>query len=98
MKHKRHDASNKTYITIESAQERIVSVDPDGDAVLTMEDAIKLLFREPAKKSYIPALKGSCPAFEYWVDRLQTGERLPRGKYFNSCDFLRSLRLNRKIK
>ncbi|HCC7123572.1 TPA: hypothetical protein M8A27_004299 [Escherichia coli O157:H7] len=98
MKHKRHDASNMTYITIESAQERIVSVDPDGDAVLTMEDAIKLLFREPAKKSYIPALKGSCPAFEYWVDRLQTGERLPRGKYFKSCEFLRSLRLYRKIK
>ncbi|EFG1052916.1 hypothetical protein BR311_003664 [Escherichia coli] len=98
MINKKHAVSNTTYITIESAQERIVSVDPDGDAVLTMEDAINLLFREPAKKSYMPALKGSCPAFEYWVDRLQDGEQLPRGRYFKSCEFLRSLRLNRKIK
>lgn len=76
-------------IKIESAQEKIVSIDPEGDAVLTMEDALSLVMRKPAKKMLIQAYKGSCPAFEYWVDRLTSGERLPRGKYFKACEYLR---------
>lgn len=67
-----------------------MSVDPDGDAVLTMEDAILRTMRQPARKMLVRANKGSCPAFEYWADRLKSGERLPRGKYFKSCDYFRS--------
>ncbi|EFF9667438.1 MULTISPECIES: hypothetical protein [Enterobacterales] len=77
-------------LKLESAQEKIVSVDPDGDAVLTMEDVILRTMRQPARKMLIRANKGSCPAFEYWADRLKNGERLPRGKYFKSCDYFRS--------
>lgn len=76
-------------IKIESAQEMIVSVDPNGDAVLGMEDLVSLTFRKPPEKIFIRAFKGSCPAFEFWVDRLQKGERLPRGKYFKACEFFR---------
>lgn len=83
-------------IKIESAQERILNIDPCGDAVFTMEDALKV-FRKPAKwvsisgpaKDYRRMLKGSNPAFEYWVDKLKPGEKLPRGKYFKSCEFFR---------
>lgn len=77
-------------IKIESAQEKIVSVDPERDAVLTMEDALSLVMRKPAKRMLIRAYKGSCPAFEYWVDSLKAGERLPRGNYFKACEYLRS--------
>lgn len=83
---------NIRELKLESAQEKIVSVDPDGDAVLTMEDAVRLTVRQPHKKILIRAYQGSCPAFEYWVDRLNSGERLPRGKYFKSCEFFRKFR------
>jgi hypothetical protein len=83
---------NAAEVKIESAQERIVSVDPDGDAVLCMEDLVNLTFRKPAERIFIRAFKGSCPAFEFWVDKLQAGERLPRGKYFKACEFFRYFR------
>ncbi|MEW5291791.1 hypothetical protein ABW286_21890 [Erwinia papayae] len=79
-------------LKLESAQEKIVSVDPYGDSVLTMEDAIRLSMRQLPKKFLIRAYQGSCPAFEYWVDRLNNGERFPRGKYFKSCEFFRKFR------
>ena len=79
---------NRLEMTVESAQEQIVSIGRFNQ-VLTMEDALKTLMRQPAQKKLIPALSGSCPAFEFWVDRLQQGERLPRGKYFRSCEFIR---------
>ncbi|MCX8963116.1 hypothetical protein EHW64_18845 [Erwinia psidii] len=84
-----HRRETTVNIKIESAQEKIVSADPEGDAVLAMEDALSLVMRKPAKKMLIRAYKGSCPAFEYWADRLNSGERLPRGKYFKACDYLR---------
>ncbi|PLY35379.1 hypothetical protein F164LOC_20805 [Pectobacterium carotovorum] len=80
------------YIKIESAQEKILSVDPQGDAVLTMEDVARHAMREPAKTMLTRISNGSCPAFEYWVDRLKVGERLPRGKYFKTCEFFRSFK------
>lgn len=75
-------------IKIESAQERIISIDSCGGAVITMEDVSKL-FRKSPKVTYIRAFKGSNPAYEYWVDKLKSGEKLPRGKYFKSCEFFR---------
>lgn len=74
-------------IKIESAQESILRTH-DG-RVITMEDALKNTFRLPMKTIFIPAFKGSNPAFEFWVDKLKPGERLPRGKYFRACEFIR---------
>ncbi len=74
-------------IKIESAQESIVRL-CDG-RVITMEFATENIFRFPMKKIYIPAFRGSNPAFEFWVDKLKAGEKLPRGKYFRACEFLR---------
>lgn len=37
----------------------------------------------------ISVCKDSNPAFEFWVDKLQPGEKLPRGKYFRACEFIR---------
>lgn len=79
---------DEVQFTIESAQEQIVRTGR-FDQVLAMEEAVKMLFRHPAKRMLIPAFKGSCPAFEYWVDRLKKGERLPRGKYFQACELIR---------
>lgn len=69
-------------ITINAAQEKIVS----SRSREQVEAAVNKLFRHPAKRMLIPAFKGSNPAFEYWVDRLKKGERLPRGKYFRICE------------
>ncbi|HDF2366277.1 TPA: hypothetical protein PC505_003936 [Morganella morganii] len=74
-------------IKIESAQESIVRL-CDG-RVITMEFAMENIFRFPMNKNYIPALRGSNPAFEFWVDKLKAGEKFPRGKYFRACEFLR---------
>lgn len=83
-------------IKIESAQERIINIDPCGDAVMTMEDAQKVMRFKPTfmyisgpAKAYRTMLKGSNPAYQYWVDRLKKGEKLPRGKYFSACEFFR---------
>lgn len=74
-------------IEIESAQEGIVSI--NGDHVITMEEAVKKVFRHPPKRIIINAFKGSNPGFEFWVDKLKKGERLPRGKYFRACEYFR---------
>lgn len=74
-------------VKIESAQESIVRLH-DG-RVMTMEFTAENIFRFPMKKIYIAAFKGSNPAFEFWVDKLKPGEKLPRGKYFMACEFIR---------
>lgn len=79
---------NISSLKIESAQEGIVSI--NGDQVITMEVALKSVFRHSAKKIYITGFKGSNPAFEFWVDKLRKGEKLPRGKYFSACEFIRN--------
>lgn len=33
--------------------------------------------------------KNSNPAFAFWVDKLRSGEKLPRGRYFRACEFIR---------
>lgn len=82
-------------IKIESVQERIIclrDIPHETGVVMTMEDALSALsntLRHPLKHLYITALKGANPAFEYWVDKLRVGEKLPRGKYFKSCEFIR---------
>lgn len=76
-------------IKIESAQESIVRLH-DG-RVIKMAFPEESIFRFPMKKIYIPAFRGSNPnpAFEFWVDKLKPGEKLPRGKYFRACEFIR---------
>lgn len=78
---------NISSLKIESAQESIVSF--NGDQMITMEEAVKQVFRHPPKRIIITAFKGSNPGFEFWVDKLKKGERLPRGKYFRACEFFR---------
>lgn len=72
---------------IESAQETILSL--NSGQVITMEEALKSISRHPFRKTYIPAFKGSNPAFEFWRDKLKPGEKFPRGKYFKACEFIR---------
>ncbi|HBB7153465.1 TPA: hypothetical protein JZ210_002891 [Escherichia coli] len=55
----------------------------------TANEHVMRTFRKPAKKMYINASKISNPAFEYWVDKLLPGEKLPRGKYFRNCQFFK---------
>nr|WP_257102085.1 hypothetical protein [Citrobacter freundii]UTN42756.1 hypothetical protein [Citrobacter freundii] len=57
--------------------------------VITLESPLKNVFRLPVNKITTPAFKGSNPAFEYWVQKLNKGEKLPRGKYFQVCEWLR---------
>ncbi|ECE1560224.1 hypothetical protein K6X22_003879 [Salmonella enterica] len=45
--------------------------------------------RKEAKQVCIPPFKGACPAFAEWADKCLPGEKLPRGKYFRTCDFIR---------
>ncbi|EGU3395825.1 hypothetical protein H3J60_004553 [Salmonella enterica] len=78
---------NISSLKIESAQEGVVSI--NGDQVITMEEAVKKVFRHPPKRIIITAFKGSNPGFEFWVDKLKKGERLPRGKYFRACEYFR---------
>lgn len=69
-------------ITINAAQEKIVSFGGNDQ----VEEAVKNIFRHPAKRMLIPGFKGGNPAFKDWADRLKKGERLPRGKYFRICE------------
>ncbi|EGZ8458134.1 hypothetical protein JJL91_002599 [Salmonella enterica] len=62
-------------------------------ATQTMESLMATTFRMPPDKIYIKCLKNSCPAFMFWLEKLNAGERLPRGKYFRRHGLLK-----RKIK
>ncbi|MCO5779450.1 hypothetical protein [Enterobacter hormaechei] len=47
---------------------------------------------------YLPSvLKGACPAFEAWADKRSVGEKLPRGKYFKSREFIRQFKIQNYI-
>lgn len=63
----------------------------------TVNGHVAQTFRKPARKMYINASKGSNPAFEYWADKLLPGERLPRGKYFRNCQFLKKFNTGHSI-
>lgn len=62
-------------------------------ATQTMESLMATTFRMPPDKIYIKGLKNSCPAFMFWLVKLNAGEKLPRGKYFRRHGLLK-----RKIK
>ncbi|HCP3025926.1 TPA: hypothetical protein ODK92_004375 [Escherichia coli] len=47
------------------------------------------VMRKEATQVCIPSFKGACPAFAEWADKCLPGEKLPRGKYFRTCDFVR---------
>ncbi|EDK5405603.1 hypothetical protein CJK33_21800 [Salmonella enterica subsp. enterica serovar Newport] len=63
----------------------------------TVNGHVAQTFRKPARKIYINASKGSNPAFEYWVDKLLPGEKLPRGRYFKNCQFFKKFNTENRI-
>ncbi|HDS7477870.1 hypothetical protein ACYYPN_21085 [Salmonella enterica] len=75
-------------IKIEDA-ERVITIDDS----FNIEDATLLLrtsMRNAPTRIYLPSvLKDACPAFEAWADKRSVGEKLPRGKYFKSREFIR---------
>lgn len=66
-----------------------ITLNLQNGQTITLETPLKNVFRLPPNKITIPAFKGSNPAFEYWVKKLKKGEKLPRGKYFSACEWLR---------
>lgn len=83
-------------IKIDPAQERASSEEVKIRAL----DAIRGTMRQPPHVVYVthkfPAwayrflLSTSNPAFEYWVEKLKKGERLPRGNFFKACSKFKS--------
>ncbi|HDS7253938.1 TPA: hypothetical protein QH434_003653 [Escherichia coli] len=63
----------------------------------TVNEHVMRTFRKPARKMYFNASKRSNPAFEYWVDKLLPGEKLPRGKYFRDCQFFKKFNTGQGI-
>ena len=54
--------------------------------------------RNVATRIYLPSvLKGACPAFEAWADKRSVGEKLPRGKYFKSREFIRQFKIQNYV-
>lgn len=83
-------------IKIESAQKSIVRL--HSGQVITIEFAEENIFPFPMKQIYKTVFKGSNPAFEFWVDKLNPGEKLPRGKYFRVCGKMKYRVVNSNVK
>lgn len=66
-----------------------------------IEDATLLLCTSmrsaPTRIYLLSFLKGACPAFEAWADKRLVGEKLPRGKYFKSREFIRQLKFQNYV-
>lgn len=84
-------------IKIEDVSERIISIDDS----FNIEDATLLLrasMRNAPTRIYLPSiLKGACPAFEAWADKRPAGEKLPRGRYFKSREFIRQFKIQNYV-
>ncbi|EDF6226478.1 hypothetical protein B0089_22160 [Salmonella enterica subsp. enterica serovar Newport] len=80
-------------IKIEDVSERVISIDDSfntEDATLSL----RTVMRNVATRIYLPSvLKGACPAFEAWADKRSLGEKLPRGRYFKSREFIRQFKI-----
>lgn len=55
----------------------------------TANDIIATVFRTPPSKVLIQEINKGKPAFSYWKHKLNSGEKLPRGKYFRKEEVLR---------
>lgn len=86
-------------IKIEAVSERVFSID-DGFNI-DIEDATLLLrtsMRSAPTLIFLPSvLKGGCPAFEAWADKRLVGEKLPRGRYFKSREFIRQFKIQNYV-
>lgn len=56
----------------------------------TMEEAAKSAFRQAPEKITIGGIRGENPAFRFWADKAKAGEKLPRGEYFRTHEFIRA--------
>ncbi|HEE8108418.1 TPA: hypothetical protein R8A96_003949 [Salmonella enterica] len=74
-------------IKIEDVSERVISIDDS----FNIEDATLLL------RTSMRNAPGACPAFEAWADKRSVGEKLPRGKYFKSREFIRQFKIQNYI-
>ncbi|EBY5477408.1 hypothetical protein BFD65_24725 [Escherichia coli] len=80
-------------IKIEDVSERVISID-DSFAALSL----RTVMRNVATRIYLPSvLKGACPAFEAWADKRSLGEKLPRGRYFKSREFIRQFKIQNYV-
>ncbi len=88
-------------IKIDPAQVRALNIENHCEEVnIRALDAIRGTMRQPPHVVYVtnkfPAwayrfiLSTSNPAFEYWVEKLKKGERLPRGKFFRAYSYFRA--------
>ncbi|MFZ3896669.1 hypothetical protein [Salmonella enterica] len=56
-----------------------------------IEALIKRTFRSAYNRVCVGEVKGGCPAFSFWVGKLNLGEKLPRGKYFRRIEMYNSM-------
>ncbi|MDK6891447.1 hypothetical protein QP278_22940 [Escherichia coli] len=74
----------KDGLTIDTSKIEIV------DATLLLRASM----RNAPTRIYLPSvLKGAHPAFEAWADKRSIGEKLPRGRYFKSREFIRQFKI-----
>lgn len=59
-------------------------------------DLIKSVFRDNASVRFVGEIYKGNPAFKGWSQRLTSGEKLPRGKYFRKEERIRAL-LNTRL-
>lgn len=52
----------------------------------TIQSAV---MRKEATQVVIPHFKGVCPAFVEWAEQCLPGDKLPRGKFFRSREWMR---------
>ncbi|WP_210461791.1 hypothetical protein [Pantoea ananatis] len=58
-----------------------------------MQDAVQCTLRRTPEVIHIGGLKGEYPAFCLWAGKAKAGEKLPRGKYFRTREFIRAFRI-----
>ncbi len=84
-------------IKIEDVSERIISIDDSFNTV----DAtfVSAYSNEKCCNTDLSTIsfKGACPAFEAWADKRSVGEKLPRGKYFKSREFIRQFKIQNYV-
>ncbi|ECF5888636.1 Uncharacterised protein [Salmonella enterica subsp. indica] len=56
-----------------------------------IDTLIKRTFRFAHDRFCVGEIKGGCPAFSFWAEKLNSGEKLPRGKYFRRIEMYNSM-------